>query len=322
MIDRASGMGGTDAAATMGVHPFKTRIDLYAQKIGLMPDIEPNWRMRRGIALEPLIREDFAAAHGVKIEVPGSIRSETQPWRFGTPDGLIVDSVPPAGLEIKTAGGEPWIANRWGEEGGDEVPIEYDIQCHWYMDLFDRDIWWLAARIGDEYREYRLLRDKEWEACIIEEAEKFWVDHVLARKPPLIDGSESAGKFLARRWASHSEDMIESCPEDDELIVALLAAKKTREVAEEEEERLKNEFRNRINEHAGISGVGWKATWKKTKDSERVEWEQVAQDLAQQLPPEEIRRAIGAHKKIVEGVRRFVPTFPGTKRRGGRQWQR
>ena len=45
---RRTGIGGSDAAAVIGLNPFRSRIEVYADKMGMMPEKEDTESMRLG----------------------------------------------------------------------------------------------------------------------------------------------------------------------------------------------------------------------------------------------------------------------------------
>lgn len=68
---RKKGIGGSDAAAIMGVSPFATKRDLFYDKTGIRPayqENEDNWVAKEvGHRLEDLVAEIFSKKTGLKI---------------------------------------------------------------------------------------------------------------------------------------------------------------------------------------------------------------------------------------------------------------
>ena len=89
------------------------------------------------------------------------------------------------GLECKTASAFASTSGDWGEEGTDQVPAAYLVQCATYMALTGCQRWDLAVLIGNqELRVYHLRRDAELEAEIIARATEWWNKYVVADVPP------------------------------------------------------------------------------------------------------------------------------------------
>ena len=68
---RRKGIGGSDAAAIMGMSPFSTKRDLYYDKLGIQPVVdeeEDNWVAKEvGHRLEDLVAEIFSRKTGLKV---------------------------------------------------------------------------------------------------------------------------------------------------------------------------------------------------------------------------------------------------------------
>lgn len=67
---RRKGIGGSDAAAILGISSFATARDLYYDKLELMPkeQEEDNWGAKKvGHLLEDLIAEIFAKKTGCRV---------------------------------------------------------------------------------------------------------------------------------------------------------------------------------------------------------------------------------------------------------------
>lgn len=67
---RRRGIGGSDAAAILGISPFATARDLYYDKLKIVPfdDSESNWVAKKmGHLLEDLVAEIFHVKTGYRI---------------------------------------------------------------------------------------------------------------------------------------------------------------------------------------------------------------------------------------------------------------
>lgn len=66
---RKKGLGGSDAAAVLGISPFRTARDLYYDKLGIVTaDDQANWvALEVGTLLEPLVARIFEAKTGLKV---------------------------------------------------------------------------------------------------------------------------------------------------------------------------------------------------------------------------------------------------------------
>lgn len=64
---RSKGLGASDAPIIMSVSPYKTRIQLWEEKIGIAKPFEGNWATQRGTNLEPKARACYELEHGVEM---------------------------------------------------------------------------------------------------------------------------------------------------------------------------------------------------------------------------------------------------------------
>src|SRR5690349_2159244 len=118
---RLAGITATDVAAIVGVHPYRSVIDVWREKRGEAPPAPETERTRWGEALEPLIRADYEARHGARVEVPGTLEHPDAPWMLATPDGVrypASGTEPLNGLEIKCH--TIRLAHLYGAPGTDE----------------------------------------------------------------------------------------------------------------------------------------------------------------------------------------------------------
>lgn len=87
---RRQGIGGSDAAIIMGISPFRTRLELWQEKLELIPPPIVNSSMQRGVILEPVARRLYEQMTG--IDVVDVIRiSKEYPWMFSSLDGISLD---------------------------------------------------------------------------------------------------------------------------------------------------------------------------------------------------------------------------------------
>lgn len=66
-IERAKGIGASDAPALAGVDPWKTAHDVWLDKLGLKEKVKPNWAMQRGIDTEPVARDIYETSFGLQM---------------------------------------------------------------------------------------------------------------------------------------------------------------------------------------------------------------------------------------------------------------
>lgn len=180
-IDRRLGIGGSDMPIIMGLSSYKTPYQLYLEKIG---EIESSQDMTDsqywGNNLEAVIRDEFKKRNNVQVQTPDTIVHPFHDFLRANIDGFIPEWN--AVLEVKCA--SSFMANEWGEDGSDVIPMQYIIQVAHYCAVTNADFAYIAVLIGgNDYREFKYKRDISIENRVIEEAKKFW-DCVQAKTPP------------------------------------------------------------------------------------------------------------------------------------------
>ena len=199
--ERKNGLGASDAGTIIGVNPWKSNVQLWAEKTGQREpeDISDKPYVQYGKAAEEHIRALFELDHpelAVSYKSPYKIiRNEAHPWIFCTPDGELVEKETGlvGGLEIKTT--EIMNARQW-REWDKRIPDQYYAQvCH-QMLAAGWEFVWLRAQIkyttrdGEkraETREYRIDRaevEEDINALLLEET-AFW-EQVQSRKCPAL----------------------------------------------------------------------------------------------------------------------------------------
>ena len=192
---RRKGIGGSDAAAVAGLSRYRTPIQVYMEKVGLIEPPEENEAMYWGKKLEDLVAEEFSVRTGLKVRRKNAILKHPEcPWMLANVDRLIVGK--DEGLECKTA--SAYKADEWN---GDEIPWEYAIQCYHYMAVTGYSAWWIAVLIGGNRFVYkRIERDEEIIANLIKIESDFWHNHVLKGVPPDPDGSSTSTELMKQLY--------------------------------------------------------------------------------------------------------------------------
>lgn len=178
---RNEGIGGSDMPIILGLSNYKTPYQLYLEKIGESPiDMEMTPQQYWGHVLEGLIRDEFARRHNVIIEKREDICHPFYDFMRGNLDGFIPQLN--AVLEIKCA--NQFMAQQWGEDGSDIIPMPYLVQVAHYCAITNADRAFIAVLIGgNDYREFVYERDLALETKIIDAAKEFW-QRVQDRNPP------------------------------------------------------------------------------------------------------------------------------------------
>jgi putative phage-type endonuclease len=275
-MSRRDGIGGSDIGAVAGLNPYRSPMDVYMEKLGLTDEREETDFLYWGKALEYPIADRYRKEHPEFILM---LAQEIQhDWRRGTPDRLAFEMGRKSHLlEIKTVG---WrVAHRWGEMKTDQIPEEYLAQCTWYLSLTELPFCDVAALIGgNEYREYRVMRNLELEARLIEIGERFWFENVQKQIPPPPDSSETYRKMLAKIYPRVKRDLIIATPIMTDLALRLREVKSQIDIYESDKTLIENEIAAQITDAEGIAGAFGKIVWLESKFT-RTDWKALAAEL-------------------------------------------
>lgn len=315
---RRSGLGGSDMAAVLGIHG--SRVEVWASKVFPPGDGEraTTDRMRWGKRLEQAIVQEYAALTGHDVETFGEriLRHPEVAWWIGTPDAAVRNPVKDPqmpytrGVEAKNTGHDQrW---RWGPSGTDEAPEGYVVQCCHYMPLLGKrgvDVFDLYALIGgNEDRVYTILRDPKLEAVLLEEGERFWTKHVLAKVPPPMDGSSAAAWYVQKRFPKNVVDVRDATEAERALLIRLRDARSGFDQAEDTRDAVENEIKLAIGESAGLRCAEGVATWKGSKARRKTDWPAVLGEILAAHPEQRaaIEAAVNKHTAEEPGSRRFL----------------
>ena len=209
---RKQGLGGSDAGAVCGLNPYRTAIQVYQDKTtDEIEDID-NEAMRQGREFEDYVARRFMEATGKKVRKANFMYyDEEHPFMLADVDRMIVGEN--AGLECKTA--SPYMAEKWADG---KIPLSYQIQCLHYMSVCKADAWYIAVLIyGREFKYYKIERDDEMLADLIQIEKDFWENHVLKKVLPKPDGPELADSVIAEYFKKSREETVALTGFDEKL---------------------------------------------------------------------------------------------------------
>ncbi len=259
LTDRTKFLGSSDAAAILGLSPWRTALEVYEDKItprSLEPDRNKERIFARGKRLEPVVCEMLAAEEGLEIARRNHRYQDPEfPFLAAEIDAETADGV---NVEIKTV--SPFLAKEWGEEQSDQIPLHYCVQVLHALMVTRRERAIVAALIGaDDLRIYRVERDDELIARIRSEELAFW-DRIQRRDPPPITTLADA----TLRWPSSVTRTIVADAELAEKIETLRQIKAQLKELEMTAETLELAAKGRMGDaDTLLSPDGYKlCTWK------------------------------------------------------------
>ena len=197
---RRRGIGGSDAAAIVGLDRYRSPFDVYADKLGLRPEIPDNEAMRQGRDLEDYVAQRFMEATGKKVRRRNAILQHPEhTFMTANIDRWVVGEN--AGLECKTTS----VLNRAKFSQG-EFPPNYYVQCMHYMAVTGAERWYLAVLVLNKaFHVFTIERDEAEIQALIAAEKDFWENHVLKQIPPTPDGSESTSEIIKQLFPEARE---------------------------------------------------------------------------------------------------------------------
>ncbi len=205
---RRSGLGGSEVAAVLGIHPYKSALEVYADKCGLLPpEGETSEVARWGTIFEGPILEEFARRTGREVVRSNELlRSRLRPWQTVTPDAVQYSGVPkgcsgPGLAECKTTGFGDWQ---------EQIPAHVLVQVQHGLAVTGAEwqtlVWLPFPERKLDWRD--ILPHADFQALLLERVDQFW-KRVLDRRPPDADGSDSAKRALF----ALDPELVEECVE-------------------------------------------------------------------------------------------------------------
>lgn len=262
--ERRLGIGGSDAAAVLGLSKWKTPYDVYADKLGLADPIPDNEAMLWGRLQEPLIRQQYADRTGRAVTVPNApLVHPVHAFMRANLDGATDDK---RVFEAKTAR----TAQDWGEPGTDEVPQPYLLQVQHYMAVAGFVVADVAVLIGgSDFRIYEVPADPELQEMMIEAEAAFW-DRVQRRDPP---EPVTLADAQARFGRSSRAGVVVATEAVEEAVHRLLAIKAQIKGLEGDEGDAKAIVMSALGEMDTLASPGGQVlvTWKAAKAAQRFD---------------------------------------------------
>lgn len=260
--ERRRGLGASDIPALFGESRFNSRLSLYAEKIGRAapsPDSPP---AAFGRAYEREVLLHFGDALGRDVRPDGRVlRSRRHPVLSCTLDALQYH---PGGERIGAVEAKTTLDD-WGRTG---LPLEVELQVQAQYAVTGFDVIDIAVfnRFSCEHGFFVVPPREKTIALIIEEAERFWRDHVLAENPPDPDASDASTAAIE---ALYPTPILGTCIELPHHLNARRAEleelKRSIDQLDERRKQIQNEFR------AAIGDAEWGVFDDDTGFSNRLE---------------------------------------------------
>ncbi len=285
---RRTGIGGSDAAAAVGLSPYKSQTELWLEKTGRDADLpKPDPDDTRepvywGVLLEGIVAAAYTQQTGHRVrKVNAVLRHPTIPFMLANLDREVVGVPDVAILECKTAG--EFGARHWL----DGVPEYVQLQVQHQLAVTGKRAADVAVLLcGQRLAVHRIVRDDELIARLIQLEAEFW-RHVETDTPPPGDGSESADRALRCLYPRDSGGTVDFS--DDRPLSAafadLIAVREQMAALEVAAAKLKQTIQYAMGDASRALFDTGEVTFKRSKDGTSTDLERLLADhpdLAQQ----------------------------------------
>ncbi len=223
-LDRSLYIGGSDAAAILGVSKWRSALDVYMDKVnGKQPDDPSKAKIfARGKRMEPYIIDLFAEETGLNVVRRGA-RYQDPEFPFLCAE---IDAEAESGenIEIKTV--HPFAAKEWGILDSDDIPVYYAAQAMHGLMITGKQVCIFGAMIGmDDFRTYRVERDEDVIRNMRQMEVNFW-HNMEQRIPPEAQTLSDAERLFKK-------DSGISIEADDESLEAIMQLKELKAQAKQ-----------------------------------------------------------------------------------------
>ncbi|VVP00987.1 hypothetical protein PS838_02821 [Pseudomonas fluorescens] len=269
---RKLGIGSSDAAAAVGLNPYKSQLELWMEKTARdesLPKLDPQdeespayW----GNILEPIVAAHYTKRSGHRVRRINAVLQHPEPqlsWMLANIDREVIGASEVQILECKTAGING--ARLW-KEG---VPEYVQLQVMHQLAVTGKKAADVAVLLGGQHLEiHRIERDEPLIARLIDLERLFW-DYVVSDTPPPADGSASAEQALRCLYPQDSGQSLDFS-QDTRLCTTFTELQIVREsiaLQEKQEAQLKQTLQQAMGDASRATFASGSITWKKAKDS-------------------------------------------------------
>lgn len=228
---RREGITASDAAAILGLDPWKTPLSVYADKVLPPASDDAGEAAYWGNALEHVVAVEWGKRNrssGLRVTpTPGLLGHPQRPWQLATVDRYVNGYHPDRGttdavLECKTTGDRH--DERWREDA--PPPPRTVIQVLHQLIVTGCDVGYLACLVGGQkYRQWTIERDEDLCAHITS-VELEFLQRIADRNPPAPTGHDEDDDALLALYPGAAGATVDIDPALATQRLELAAAKK------------------------------------------------------------------------------------------------
>lgn len=277
---RKNGIGGSDAAAAVGLSPYVSPLELWLDKTGrdanlLRPDpTDTTEPVYWGTLLEPIVAAAYTQQTGHRVrKVNAVLQHPAIPFMLANIDREIVGVPGVQILECKTAG--EFGARLWREG----VPEYVQLQVQHQLAVTGKRAADVAVLLcGQQLAVHRIERDDELIARLIPLEAQFW-QYVTSNTPPPADGSESANRALRCLYPGNAGTVDFTDDRRLSTVFAdLVAVRAEIELREQHEATLKQAIQQAMGNASRAVFETGEVSFKRSKDSDGIDLKRLLTD--------------------------------------------
>lgn len=259
--DRTKYIGGSDAAACVGLSRWRSPLSVWAEKTGVITpdDISEKLPVKLGTRLEEAVAELFEEQTGKVVNrVNRTLKHPQYDFIRANIDRKVLKE--DAIVECKTT--SAWKAKEWD---GEEVPREYVIQALHYLAVTGAAKCYVAVLIGNQdFKIKSVERDEKVIADLIRREVHFWNEFVVKNVPP---SAKSTDKDTLSSLFPQAEEgkTIDLDSEATAVLDTLEGMKKDASSLEAQIMEQENILRQKLGDAETGLARGWKIRWANMK---------------------------------------------------------
>lgn len=268
---RKGGIGSSDAAAAVGLSPYKSRLELWLEKTGRAAANDDHQGMDDprfwGTLLEPYVAVAYQQKTDNKVrKVNAVLQHPTFPFMLANIDREVVGSADVQILECKTAGE---FGSRLWKDG---VPEYVQLQVQHQLAVTGKDAADVAVLLcGQKLEVHRIERDEEVISRLVVLESQFW-EYVVTDTPPPADGSESAARALRHLYQGNDTTLdFTGNAELGNTFNALADLDQEIAAKERDAERLKQTIQHAMGDASKAVFPNGVVSFKRAKDGSRID---------------------------------------------------
>ena len=251
---RRTMIGSSDVRAIFGQgYSGENKLSVYADKVATEPRRDPKAllkKFRAGHRAERLVLETYADEMEVEVhqhEEPTIYRHSELDFLGSTIDGWTFGETGKEVVEAKFIGHH--AVHQWK---GVHPPLGHALQVHMQLVCTNWHRAWLVGWTGEESFIFQIDRHEQFRSFLLRELTAFWHDHVLARIPPTVDGSDASAEAIRRLFPVDDGAVIDLGESHGELVSRLDRIK----AREKKLEAMRKEAENRLRMAMGEASYG------------------------------------------------------------------